>query len=211
MISVRGLEFSYRPVAQHLFAGLDREFPAGAVSVITGRSGAGKSTLLYLLGLLLTPTAGSVCVNGYLVDRLSDNERSRLRARDIGFVFQDAALDPNRPVLDNVVEGALYAGMARKEAEVTARALLSRLGVTLREHHKPGEVSGGQGQRIGLCRALVKRPNVILADEPTGNLDVESANVVLAELRMAARQGATVVIASHDATVVRMADHVLAI
>jgi putative ABC transport system ATP-binding protein/lipoprotein-releasing system ATP-binding protein len=211
VISVEGLEFSYRADGEELFGGLDHEFPSGSVSAVTGASGRGKSTLLYLLGLLLTPRAGMVRLADSATSRLSDGERSRLRARHIGFVFQDAALDASRTVLDNVVEGGLYAGIPRSRAEQAARVLLDRLGVTLREGHKPGEVSGGQAQRVGLCRALIKKPKVILADEPTGNLDADSADVVLVELRRAALEGATVVIASHDPRVVDTADHVLAL
>lgn len=211
MIRVKGLEFSYRADGEELFGGLSHDFSSGAISVITGPSGRGKSTLLYLLGLLLTPTAGVIRLADSVTSRLSDGERSRLRAQHIGFVFQDAALDASRPVLDNVVEGALYAGIPRGSAEKLATTLLNKLGVTLREEHKPGEVSGGQAQRVGLCRALIKDPKVILADEPTGNLDAQSAEVVLSELRSSARAGRTVVIASHDPRIVEMADHVLAL
>ncbi|MCI0426049.1 MAG: ATP-binding cassette domain-containing protein, partial [Actinobacteria bacterium] len=209
MIKVESLEFSYGADAEELFGCLDHEFPAGSISWVTGLSGRGKSTLLYLLGLLLTPTAGDVHLADAVTSRLTDAERSRIRARHIGFVFQDAALDASRSVLDNVVEGSLYAGIRRREAESRARYLLDRLGVTLRDEHKPGQVSAGQAQRVGLCRALIKDPRVILADEPTGNLDVESAAVVLGVLRASAMQGATVVIASHDLRMVEKADHVL--
>jgi ABC-type lipoprotein export system ATPase subunit len=126
-------------------------------------------------------------------------------------VFQDAALDATRPVIDNVVEGGLYAGMTRRESESKANRLLSMFGVELRGDHRPGEVSGGQAQRVGLCRALIKDPSIILADEPTGNLDSASAAVVYGALTDAAAGGATVVIASHDTTITTGADHVLAL
>jgi lipoprotein-releasing system ATP-binding protein len=211
LISIEALEFRYRADGEELFGRLDHDFAVGAVSVVTGASGRGKSTLLYLLGLLLTPTVGVVRFGGLDTQGLSDGERSRLRAERIGFVFQDAALDANRPVLDNIVEGGLYAGLSRGEAELRARVLLDRLGVTLREDHKPGEVSGGQAQRVGLCRALIKNPALMLADEPTGNLDEDSTDVVLDELRASASEGATVIIASHDPRVVERADHVLSL
>ncbi|MEX2652251.1 MAG: ATP-binding cassette domain-containing protein [Acidimicrobiia bacterium] len=211
MISVESIEFGYGPQGEELFGGLDHEFASGEVSVVTGPSGRGKSTLLYLLGLLLTPSAGVVRIDGTAANLLSDRERSRLRAGRIGFVFQDAALDPARSVLDNVSEGGLYAGLHRLEADQRARVLLNRLEVTLREEHKPGEVSGGQAQRVGLCRALIKNPQVILADEPTGNLDIDSADVVLDELSDAASKGATVVIASHDPRILDRSDRVLAL
>lgn len=211
MISIEALEFRYSAGSDELFGGLTHEFLTGAVSVVTGASGRGKSTLLYLLGLLLRPGAGSIAIDGDDVSSLGDGERSRIRSRTIGFVFQDAALDPTRSVIDNVVEGGIYAGIGRKRAESRGRELLQRFGVTLREDRKPGEVSGGQAQRVGLCRALLKEPGIVLADEPTGNLDADSADVVLAALRDAANAGAAVVIASHDPRVVEAADDVLAL
>lgn len=209
MLGVSDLRFRYHRGADELFDGLSHSFAAGSVSVLSGPSGSGKSTLLYLLGLLLTPTAGGVSVDGVEVAPLGDAARSALRARHVGFVFQDAALDQTRPILDNVVEGGLYAGMSRRDAEQRARVLLDRFGVDLPPERRPGEISGGQAQRVGLCRALVKSPRVILADEPTGNLDAESALVVLGALWDAAGEGATVVISTHDQQIVGEADDVV--
>lgn len=211
MVGVSALRFRYREDTEDLFDGLEVVFPAGVVSVVTGASGRGKSTLLYLLGLLLTPSEGTVTIGDVDVSGLSDGERSRLRAARIGFVFQDASLDATRTVMDNVTEGGLYAGMTRRRAQRTARDLLDRFGVELREDHKPGEVSGGQAQRVGLCRALIKHPDVILADEPTGNLDETTAGMVLGGLGEAADAGATVVIASHDPMVRHQAGNVLSL
>lgn len=211
MIGVEGLMFRYGSSGDELFDGLDHVLEAGQVSVLTGPSGCGKSTLLYLVGLLLRPRSGRVLLGGVDAGGLSDVQRSRLRAEHIGFVFQDAALDATRSVVDNVVEGGLYAGMSRRDAETKAGDLLSRFGVELRGDHRPGEVSGGQAQRVGLCRALIKDPAVILADEPTGNLDAVSAEVVFGAFVDAAKKGATVVIASHDQSIAARADHVLAL
>lgn len=211
MIGVEGLMFGYGSSGDELFNGLDHVSGAGQVSVLTGPSGCGKSTLLYLVGLLLRPRSGRVLLGGVDAGGLSDVQRSRLRAERIGFVFQDAALDATRSVVDNVVEGGLYAGMSRRDAETKTGDLLSRFGVELRGDHRPGEVSGGQAQRVGLCRALIKDPAVILADEPTGNLDAVSAEVVFGALVDAAKKGATVVIASHDRSIAARADHVLAL
>jgi ABC-type lipoprotein export system ATPase subunit len=210
MVTIEGLSFGYRR-SEPILAGLDFAFGAGLLSAVTGSSGRGKSTLLYLIGLLLTPWAGRVAI-GEVPDatQLDDLDRSRLRARRIGFVFQDALLDPSRTVIDNVTEGALYAGVPRGTARARAEWLLDRFDVRLRADHRPGEVSGGQAQRVALCRALLNQPDVILADEPTGNLDATSAQVVIEALSEAAHtNGVTVIIASHDARVVAACDQVL--
>lgn len=210
MVAVEGLSFGYRR-GEPILEDVTFEFGSGEVTGVTGPSGRGKSTLLYLVGLLLTPWSGRVRI-GEVADAsgLGDVGRSRLRSARIGFVFQDAVLDPSRTVMENVVEGALYAGVGRGAARREGGRLLERFGVGLRADHRPGEVSGGQAQRVALCRALVNDPAVVLADEPTGNLDADSARVVIDALVDAAhRDGATVIIASHDARVVASADRVL--
>lgn len=211
MIEVEELRFAYSRESEDLIDGLSHRFLEGMVSVVTGASGAGKSTLLYLLGLMLTPNSGSIRIDGLEVSGLSDGDRSRLRAARIGFVFQDAALDTKRSVLDNVAEGALYAGMSPRIARQRAAQLLGDFGVGLRADAKPGQVSGGQAQRVALCRALVKAPSVILADEPTGNLDRVSADLVWSSLQHAASAGATVVVATHDEELVGRSDSSLAL
>lgn len=210
MVTVEGLSFGYRR-QEPILDGLNFEFGAGLITAVTGSSGRGKSTLLYLIGLLLTPWAGRVGIGGVRdASRLNDTDRSRLRAERIGFVFQDAMLDPSRSVIDNVTEAALYAGVPRRAAQRDAVRLLDRFGVRLRADHRPGEVSGGQAQRVAVCRALLNRPALILADEPTGNLDATSAQVVIEALASAAHGNkVTVIIASHDARVVAACDGVL--
>lgn len=207
MVTVEDLSFGYRG-EETIIESLSHTFASGAVTGVTGASGRGKSTLLYLIGLLLTPWAGHVGIAGApRASLLGDTQRSRLRAARIGFVFQDAVLDPSRSVLDNVMEGAIYAGLPRAIARKRADNLLERFGVRLRSDHRPGEVSGGQAQRVALARAMLTQPSVILADEPTGNLDADSAGVVLDALTAAAQQhGTTVIIASHDARVVAACD-----
>ena len=186
--------------------GWSAEFPAGTVTALTGPSGSGKSTLLYLLGLMLRPHAGRVLLDGTPVEGRTDGDRARLRAHRFGFVFQDAALDATRTVLDNVVETALYRRQPRQPAVAAARTLMRRFGVDLRATHKPGQISGGQAQRIALCRALLAAPPVVLADEPTGNLDPATSRTVIAALREHAAGGAAVVIATHDPAVVAQCD-----
>lgn len=211
MVTLSNLSFGYRR-AEPIIDGLTHQFEPALLTAITGPSGRGKSTLLYLIGLLLTPWRGRIGIDEVIdAARLGDGDRSQLRAQRIGFVFQDALLDPSRSVMDNVIEGALYAGTPRARAREAALRLLDRFEVSLRADHRPGEVSGGQAQRVALCRALIKEPSLILADEPTGNLDAESSQLVIEGLRQTALDGATVIIASHDARVVRACDRVLAL
>ncbi|MCL2317393.1 MAG: ATP-binding cassette domain-containing protein [Actinomycetia bacterium] len=204
-LTAQGLSFVYPGgvVGVRSFAG---RFPPGSLSAITGVSGSGKSTLLYLLGLLQRPSAGDVFLDGHPTTRLADARRAWLRAHLFGFVFQDAALDPSRTVMDNVIETALYRNAPRREAVRRAHDLLAQFGVGLRADHLPGQVSGGQAQRVALCRALLGDPRFILADEPTGNLDADSRDVVIGALRERAESGVCVVIATHDDRVAAACD-----
>nr|WP_157322419.1 ABC transporter ATP-binding protein [Nesterenkonia alkaliphila] len=213
-MSVENLTFRYRRGGEELFDDLSYAFEPGRVTAVTGASGRGKSTLLYVLGLMLTPLRGTVTLQGNNVSAAADAERSRIRAESIGFVFQDSALDPTRTILDSVTEPALYAGWSRSRAQEQGRVLLERMGVGNRADHMPGEISGGQAQRVAVCRSLVTDPAVVLADEPTGNLDQANAEGVLTALSEAAGAGAlarTVVIATHDPFVIEFADEVLAL
>ena len=209
-ISAEGISFTY-PNGTRVIDGWDAEFASGSMTALTGPSGSGKSTLLYVLGLMHRPSAGDLIIDGESTRRLSDSDRAWLRASRCGFVFQDAALDPTRNVLDNVVESALYRKQRRSDAVRQARVLMSEIGVELRAHHKPGQVSGGQAQRIALCRALVSDPAYLLADEPTGNLDPASRDVVVDALRDRADSGACVMIATHDPDVVAACDRQVAL
>lgn len=177
--------------------------------VVIGPSGCGKSTLLYTMGLLIRPNTGAVVFNGRNTVTMTDHERSKIRRDDIGFVFQDAHLDPTRTVIDNVIEGTRYAGLNRRAAIQQASSLLQQVDVTVPPTRKPTQISGGQAQRIGLCRALVNSPSLILADEPTGNLDRSSATAVLDVLAAATQRGASVVMVTHDEANLRWADRVI--
>lgn len=207
LLEVRDLDFAYAARAAPVLASVSASFAEGAITAVTGPSGAGKSTLLYLLGLLLRPSLGAVLVDGRAVSPLPDAERSVIRSRTVGFVFQDALLDRSRSALDNVLEPAVFAGVRRAAVEPRARELLERMGVAHRARHRPGQMSGGQAQRVALCRALLLRPRIVLGDEPTGNLDRENAEVVWAVLAAEAAAGATVVVATHDEVLVSRADH----
>ncbi|MBF0671343.1 MAG: ABC transporter ATP-binding protein [Salinibacterium sp.] len=205
MIEARDITFGYDS-AHPLLDGFTESFSRGEVTAVTGPSGRGKSTLLYILGLMLRPTGGKVVIGGVDVTSLTDLERSRFRAHMFGFVFQDAALDASRTVMDNVVETALYRNDSRRVTQERARELLSQFGVELRANAKPGQVSGGQAQRIALCRALLNSPPILLADEPTGNLDPASAAAVVDAFHSHARTGASVIVVTHDPGLVAQCD-----
>ena len=204
-----GLTFSYG--SDHLFKDYSAHFDRGAITAITGPSGRGKSTLLYLLGLLLNPESGQILLDDQVISGGNDAQRSLLRARTIGMVFQDSMLDPHRSVLDSVTEPAIYAGVARSVARSSALSMLAEVGLSERAPHKPGEISGGQAQRAALVRALLLSPPILLADEPTGNLDHENATIVLDLMRKAANTGCSVVVATHDPFVIRKCDREVAL
>ncbi len=205
-LEAEGVTFRYARHAEPVLQEWSAVFPAGSLTAITGPSGRGKSTLLYLLGLMLSPAAGEIRVSGNSTVGLSDAGRARLRASQFGFVFQDAALDPTRTVLDNVTETALYRGQQRSAVAGRARELLDRFGVNVPADRKPGQVSGGQAQRIALCRALLPRPAVLLADEPTGNLDPATADTVVSAMRDHASMGAAVIVVTHSPDVAAACD-----
>lgn len=195
-LEARAVSFSYgREVA--LLEEWSAQFLAGSMTALTGPSGRGKSTLLYLLGLMLHPTRGDVLVEGASASGLRDAQRAQLRAGKFGFVFQDAALDTTRTVMDNVTETALYRRIPKRSVVPRATELLERFGVDVPADRKPGQVSGGQAQRIALCRALLSEPEILLADEPTGNLDPATAQLVVEALKAHADAGATVIVVTH--------------
>jgi ABC-type lipoprotein export system ATPase subunit len=188
---------------------VDLSIAAGELVAIMGPSGSGKSTLMNLLGLLDTPTAGSYRIAGAEVAGLSDAERSRQRRERIGFIFQSFNLLPRRTALDNVGLPLMYAGVGRSERELRARALLERLGLADRLGPRPVELSGGQQQRVAIARALVNEPALVLADEPTGNLDSATGREVLALLRSLNAEGRTIVIVTHDRYVAETASRIV--
>lgn len=207
-LAIRDLSFAF-PGSGDLFDSLSLDFHPGELTILTGPSGRGKSTLLYLLGLMLKPTSGHVAVTGVNASVMNDAGRAGLRAKAYGFVFQDSALDPTRTVLDNVLETCLYRGESKKSRTPRALELLEQFRVAERALHKPGQISGGQAQRIALCRALLHHPGIVLADEPTGNLDAESSQIVTTALSDHAQAGGVVIVATHDPAVVALADRVV--
>lgn len=205
LLEARDITFGYVP-RQTVLKRWSATFPSGSMTALTGPSGRGKSTLLYLLGLMLQPRSGEILIDGVPVSGHRDAARAQLRAHRFGFVFQDAALDASRTVLDNVTETALYRNTDREIVEPTAREMLNRFGVDVPPDRKPGEVSGGQAQRIALCRALLGDPSILLADEPTGNLDPTTSAVVVDALKSHAVSGATVIIVTHSPEVASACD-----
>ncbi len=170
----------------------------GEYTAIVGPSGSGKSTMMHLLGCLDTPTSGQVTLHGRDVSTLRPLELSRVRGEEIGFVFQGFQLLPQLTALENVAMPLLLAGAGRRERESRAKALLERVGLGERLHHRPSQLSGGQQQRVAIARALVRDPAVLLADEPTGNLDLDATREVLALLSRLHQEGRTVLLITHD-------------
>lgn len=212
MIEVRNLRKEYVMGAEHVIA-LDRinlDIARGQICCIYGESGSGKSTLLNQLAGMERPTRGGVRIGGIVVSRLDERELAEFRQKHIGFVFQSYNLLPGLNAVENVAMPLMFRGVPREEREARAREMLRRVGLGKRLNHYPSQMSGGQQQRVGIARAFVTRPQVVFADEPTGNLDSKTKVDIMDMIRDFAREnGQTIVLVTHDEHMAAYADRIV--
>lgn len=189
--------------------GIDLNIDRGEYVALMGPSGSGKSTLMNLLGCLDTPTSGSYILNGKDVSKMSDNELAEIRNKEIGFVFQTFNLMPRTTALENVALPMVYAGASKSERTARAKEVLTNVGLADRMDHKPNQLSGGQRQRVAVGRALVNRPSIILADEPTGNLDSKTSAEIMGLIDEIHAAGNTVIVVTHEEEIAAHAHRII--
>lgn len=212
-IGVRGLRKTYvmGRFAVHALAGVDLDVGERSFMVVMGPSGSGKSTLLHLIGGLDRPTAGQIQVGDQALEKLDENALAVFRRKSVGFIFQSFNLISSMTALENVEFPMRFARLPRRVRRSRAAELLDRVGLGDRAHHKPTELSGGQQQRVAIARALVNDPALILADEPTGNLDTASGASIMELLSELHRSGRTVIVVTHDARMTQFATHTVSL
>ena len=211
VIEIRGIirDFKLGQETVHVLKGIDLDIKHGEYIAIMGPSGSGKSTLMNLLGCLDTPTAGTYVLNGKDVSQMTDDELADIRNTEIGFVFQTFNLLPRTTALDNVALPMVYAGASKKVRNDRASEVLTDVGLADRMDHKPNQLSGGQRQRVAVGRALVNKPSIILADEPTGNLDSKTSVEIMALFDAIHAKGNTVILVTHEEDIAEHAKRVI--
>ena len=195
----------------HALREVSLDIERGEYVAIMGPTGSGKSTLMNLVGCLDTPTGGTYELNGNQVSEMNDNQLAEIRNREIGFIFQTFNLLPRSNALRNVELPLVYAGVGKRERREIALHALTSVGLADRIHHKPNELSGGQRQRVAVARALVNKPSILLADEPTGNLDSKTGTEIMALFGELARRGNTIILVTHEEDVARHARRIIRI
>jgi len=211
-VSVSGVEQIYRMGKRnvvHALRGTDLDVGDGEFVAIMGPSGSGKTTLLNVMGCLSRPTAGHVAVDGREISKLKDRDLDQIRSRTVGFVFQGATLIPTRTALENVMMAAEYAGVPRAHRRSRSREMLRKVGLAERGGQLASELSGGEQQRVAIARALVKEPKLVLADEPTGNLDSVTAEEIMELIRTLRTAGQSIVMVTHDSKMAGYADRIV--
>ena len=193
----------------HALAGVTLEIQKNEYVAIMGPSGSGKSTLMNIIGCLDTPTSGLYELNTHNVSEMNDNQLARVRNKEIGFVFQTFNLLARSDVLHNVELPLIYGGIGSSARKKLAREAIERVGLTERIHHKPNELSGGQRQRVAIARALVTQPSILLADEPTGNLDSKTGDEIMALFDKLQREGNTIVLVTHEEYIAEHTDRII--
>lgn len=212
MIAVREISRIYETGSNRVLAldNVDFRIEKGDFLAVMGPSGSGKSTLLYTVGGLLTPTSGIVIVNGTSLYQMSSRKRAQFRRENVGFIFQTFELLPYLTALENVMLPLYLAGMSSTEQQAAAKDALDKVGLNQRTLHKPTELSGGEQQRVAIARGIVNKPKIILADEPTGNLDQKTGNEIMQLLcRLHEKNGLTTIVVTHDPAKAELADKVL--
>tara|TARA_B100000497_G_scaffold127345_1_gene168812 strand:+ start:1513 stop:2196 length:684 start_codon:yes stop_codon:yes gene_type:complete len=193
----------------HALAGVDLEVEKNEYLALMGPSGSGKSTLMNILGCLDVPSSGTYLLNNIAVEKMTDDELARVRNKEIGFVFQTFNLLPRLSALENVMLPLIYAGISKKERILRGEEVMGLVNLTDRMSHKPNELSGGQRQRVAIARALVNKPSIILADEPTGNLDSKTSNEIMGIFDEIQSKGNTVILVTHEEDIAQYAKRVV--
>ncbi len=211
IIIIKGIKKFYKVGNQEVKAlnGVDITIHKNEYVAIMGPSGSGKSTMMNILGCLDSPTAGSYILNGTDVSKMDDNDLAEVRNKEIGFIFQSFNLLPRYNALDNVSLPLIYSGIGKAERDVMAREAIESVDLTDRLHHKPNELSGGQRQRVAVARALVNKPSIILADEPTGNLDSKTSADIMKLFADIHKKGNTIIVVTHEEDIAKHAKRII--